>query len=70
MESAGQGGNFFDTAEIYPVPVNIEYMGKSEEFVGNWMKARGCRKDVVIATKVPPFVELKLAQACCSVIFT
>ena len=50
--SAGQGGNFIDTAEVYPVPVQKEYIGKSEEFIGNWMKARDCRKDVVLATKV------------------
>lgn len=41
-----------DTAEVYPVPVSGEYIGKSEEFIGNWMKARDCRKEMIIATKV------------------
>lgn len=39
------GGTFIDTADAYST-------GGSEEVVGRWMKARGCRDDVVLATKV------------------
>ena len=67
--SAGQGGNFIDTAEVYPVPVQKEYIGKSEEFIGNWMKARDCRKDLVLATKVPCFLQ-SLAASCFSAMCT
>ncbi|KAH8925697.1 Aldo/keto reductase [Atractiella rhizophila] len=39
-----QGGNFIDTAVSYQ-------KGDSEKYVGAWMKARGNRNDMVIATK-------------------
>ena len=39
------GGNFIDTANIYTG-------GASEEILGNWMKARGNRERIVLATKV------------------
>ncbi|ADO42172.1 aldo/keto reductase [Ketogulonicigenium vulgare] len=46
------GITFFDTAEMYPVnPVTPESVGRSEEFLGRWLAARG-RGDAVIATKV------------------
>ncbi|MBB5723098.1 aryl-alcohol dehydrogenase-like predicted oxidoreductase [Loktanella ponticola] len=47
------GINFIDTAEAYPVnPISAETVGRSEEIVGNWLKSRGRRDDVVVATKV------------------
>lgn len=39
------GGNFIDTAELY-------VHGKSEEIIGRWMKQRGTRDKIVLATKV------------------
>lgn len=45
------GGNFIDTAEAYPVPMNPDWCGDSEVFIGKWMKERGCRDDVILATK-------------------
>jgi len=39
------GGNFFDTADAYSA-------GASEEIVGRWLKKRGARHDIVLATKV------------------
>jgi aryl-alcohol dehydrogenase-like predicted oxidoreductase len=39
------GGNFVDTADIYS-------RGQSETLFGNWIKARGNRDRVVVATKV------------------
>ena len=45
------GIDFFDTAELYPVPPSGELAGISEEIVGRWLKTRR-RESVVIATKV------------------
>lgn len=39
------GGNFFDTSNIYNE-------GKSETMLGNWLKSRGNRQQLVIASKV------------------
>ncbi len=47
------GINFFDTAEMYPVnPVGPETQGRTEEIIGTWLKARGLRQEVVVATKI------------------
>src|SRR3546814_11139933 len=32
------GINFYDTAEGYPVPPDIKWVGRTEEIVGRWMK--------------------------------
>lgn len=42
---ADLGGNFVDTADAYA-------SGRSETMIGNWMRGRGNRDDLVIATKV------------------
>jgi aryl-alcohol dehydrogenase-like predicted oxidoreductase len=47
-----RGINFLDTAEMYPVPPRGETQGRTEEYIGSWLAARGKRDDVVIATKV------------------
>jgi len=44
--------NFIDTAEMYPIPGRAETQGRTESYVGAWLKARGRRDDLVIATKV------------------
>ena len=46
------GGNFIDTADIYTIWTPGNPGGISEEIIGRWMKARGNRKSVVVATKV------------------
>lgn len=46
-----QGVNLFDAAEMYPVPTDPAYQGNTERIIGNWMKARGTRDQVVVATK-------------------
>ena len=47
------GINFFDTAELYPTtPVSAETYGRTEEFIGTWLKKSGRRGDIVLATKV------------------
>lgn len=45
------GGNFIDTADTYPWWVNGTG-GLSEAIIGKWMKERGNRENLVIATKV------------------
>lgn len=47
------GVNFIDTAEMYPTnPIRAETVGRSEEIIGNWLRARGMRGRVVLATKI------------------
>jgi aryl-alcohol dehydrogenase-like predicted oxidoreductase len=46
------GGNFIDTADVYSRWAEDNPGGVSEEIIGRWMKDRGNRQDVVIATKV------------------
>lgn len=45
------GINFIDTAEMYPVPPRAETQGRTESYIGSWLKRRGSRDDVIIATK-------------------
>ncbi len=47
-----QGVNLIDVAEMYPVPPRPETQGLTETYVGNWLKQRGNREKLVIATKV------------------
>jgi aryl-alcohol dehydrogenase-like predicted oxidoreductase len=46
------GGNFVDTADMYSQWAPGHVGGESETIIGNWMKRRGNRKEMVIATKV------------------
>ncbi|MEU6593853.1 aldo/keto reductase [Streptomyces sp. NPDC046881] len=46
------GGNFIDTADAYSAWVEGNQGGESETIIGKWVRARGNRSDVVIATKV------------------
>lgn len=46
-----RGVNFFDTAELYPVPPKKEYVGITEEIVGRWLKTKN-RESIIVATKV------------------
>lgn len=46
------GGNFVDTADMYSEWKEGNQGGESETIIGNWMKARGNREEMVIATKV------------------
>ena len=49
---AEAGGNFIDTADIYSRWVDGNNGGVSEEVIGRWMRARGNRSQMIIATKV------------------
>ncbi|MEU0061050.1 aldo/keto reductase [Streptomyces sp. NPDC006334] len=46
------GGNFIDTADSYSAWVEGNSGGESETLIGKWLRARGNRDDVVVATKV------------------
>ena len=46
------GGNFIDTADVYSQWIEGHIGGESESIIGTWMKARGNRSEMVIATKV------------------
>ncbi len=46
------GVNFLDAAEVYPVPARARTYGETERIIGSWLKARGGRDKVIIATKV------------------
>ena len=45
-----QGVNFIDTAEMYPVPTRAETTGRTEQYVGSWLKGQS-RDKVILATK-------------------
>ena len=47
-----QGIQFWDTAELYPVPTLTELYGGTERIIGNWLKANGKRSEIVLATKI------------------
>ncbi len=51
-EFVSNGLNFIDTANTYSSWVAGNKGGESETIIGNWMKQRGNRSDLVIATKV------------------
>ncbi len=47
-----QGVNLIDMAEMYPVPPRAETYGATERIIGSWLKQRGRRDDVILATKI------------------
>jgi len=47
-----QGVNFFDTAELYPVPANAGTYGHTEEIIGNWFKKTGNRNKIILGSKI------------------
>jgi aryl-alcohol dehydrogenase-like predicted oxidoreductase len=49
---AAAGGNFIDTADMYSCWAPGNSGGESETIIGRWMKKRGNRSKMVIATKV------------------
>jgi aryl-alcohol dehydrogenase-like predicted oxidoreductase len=64
------GGNFVDTADMYSQWAPGHVGGESETIIGNWMKKRGNRSSMVIATKVakldtrPGLKASNIAAAC------
>ncbi|GLI63769.1 hypothetical protein VaNZ11_006844 [Volvox africanus] len=53
-----QGINFLDTAEMYPVPTEATTQGRTDRYIGSWIKNSGRkREDVVVATKVSGYTD-------------
>ena len=45
MDAALDAGvNFVDTAEMYPVPPRAETQGRTEQYIGTWLKKTGRRR--------------------------
>ncbi len=50
MQKAFDAGvTFFDTADAYPLGASLETVGRTEEYIGRWLKGR--REQIVLATK-------------------
>ncbi len=47
-----QGVNFFDTAELYPVPAHADRYADTEKIIGNWFQKTGNRDKVILASKI------------------
>jgi aryl-alcohol dehydrogenase-like predicted oxidoreductase len=47
-----QGINFIDTAEMYAVPPSADTYGKTETYIGTWLKNRPDRDKIILATKI------------------
>ena len=45
------GINFFDTAELYPVPPKASWYGETEKIIGKWLKGKP-RESIILASKV------------------
>ena len=45
------GINFFDTAELYPVPPRRDYAGLTEEIISEWLATKP-RDSIILATKI------------------
>ena len=50
-EAFERGVNFFDAAEMYPVPPRAETVGLTESIVGRWLKSKP-RDALILATKI------------------
>ncbi len=50
--AVANGVNFIDTAEMYPVPPCRETYATTERYIGTWLKQRGKRDDLVLASKI------------------
>jgi len=46
-----RGINFFDTAELYPVPPKESYAGVTEEIIAEWLATKP-RESIILASKV------------------
>ncbi|MGB7393551.1 MAG: NADP(H)-dependent aldo-keto reductase [Pricia sp.] len=53
-----QGINFFDTAELYPIPAHPDRYALTETIIGNWFQKNGNRDKVVLASKVAGKAEM------------
>lgn len=49
--AVGRGVNFIDAAEMYPVPPKGETQGRTESYLGSWLR-RQQRDRLIVATKI------------------
>jgi aryl-alcohol dehydrogenase-like predicted oxidoreductase len=49
--AVSHGVNFIDAAEMYPVPPRAETQGRTESYIGSWLKHQR-RDSLVVATKI------------------
>ncbi len=49
--AVSRGINFIDAAEMYPVPPRAETQGRTESYIGSWLKHQR-RDELIIATKI------------------
>lgn len=47
-----QGVNFVDTAELYSIPPQANTYGSTETIIGHWMRQRGNRNKIILASKI------------------
>ena len=50
--SIENGVNFFDTAELYPVPATSDKYAETEKIIGNWFNEFKKRDKIILATKI------------------
>ena len=50
--SLDKGVNFFDTAELYPVPATPDRYADTEKIIGNWISSRNSRDKIILASKI------------------
>ena len=50
--SLEHGVNFFDTAELYPVPATADKYAVTEEIIGKWFYENKNREKIILATKI------------------
>jgi aryl-alcohol dehydrogenase-like predicted oxidoreductase len=50
--AVAHGVNFFDTAELYAIPPKPDTYGETERIIGTWLKKRGRRDDIILASKI------------------
>ncbi|MDH6132827.1 aryl-alcohol dehydrogenase-like predicted oxidoreductase [Kitasatospora sp. MAA4] len=60
---AAAGGDFVDTADVYSAWVPGNKGGESETIIGNWLRSRGNRDSITVATKVGAHPEAKGLKA-------
>lgn len=53
-----QGINFFDTAELYPIPAHPDRYAVTEKIIGNWFQKNGNRDKIVLASKIAGKAEM------------
>ncbi|XP_027166899.1 uncharacterized protein LOC113766942 [Coffea eugenioides] len=50
------GINVLDTAEAYPIPISKETQGRTDRYIGSWLKSQP-RDKVIVATKISGYSE-------------